>query len=422
MSTRYQLDSFLGASAEIAAIRKQLPQIAKSRIPVLVYGETGTGKTMLAEIIHSLSQRSQAPYVHLDCGGMVEDLVSNELFGHMRGSYTSADRTQVGLIEQAHGGTLFLDELGNLSYEAQTKLLQVLDEGRFRRVGGVEEIQADVRVIGASSRPLRQYVSEGKFRKDLYYRMKGVRVYLQPLRQRREDILLLFNHYLSQFCHRLGRKVPRLTHQAREVLLNYSWPGNVRELMRLAEEIACLHQVEHVTPTDLLHLELEPIRCREVKHCDREDCPAYENEDHRCWLVDHTLCYDGLPRKVGEKIPLCVYCEVFLKNCFVLGESRDTDLANFLFEQIQAWSRLSDGRIRESYGFRMDRISFKELRERVLDRSSREYFVSLLKKYNGDLDRVSRQSGLSKSSVYQILRRHNLTVEEFRSELDFPVS
>ena len=410
----YLLDDFLGNNPDVVWIRKHLPQMAKSAIPILIYGETGSGKTMLAEIIHSLSPRGNRPYVHLDCGGMVEDLVANELFGHMRGSFTSADRTQMGLIERANTGTLFLDELGNLTFEAQTKLLQVLDENRFRRVGGVEEVNVDVRIIGASCLPLRHYVNEGKLRKDLYYRLKGIRLTLPPLRERREDILLLINHYLSRFSRQLNRKVPRITHEAREILVNYPWPGNVREIKRLTEEIASLHQVEYITPADLHYLDVEAIHCWEVEHCDQRHCVAYGAHDHRCWLMENTLCGDGIPRKLSQKVHTCLDCEVFVRNCFLVGSTGDGARAEFLRNQVRLWSTDASLRNGKEYSHRLDNVSLKEFRQRVMHTSMREYFAALLRKHNGNVDRVAEQSGLSKSSVYQLLRKHRLTVEEFR--------
>lgn len=413
-----QLEQFQGNSSAIIWLRKHLQQFAQSDIPILIYGETGTGKTMLADIIHALSQRSRKPYVHLDCGAMVEDLVANELFGHMRGSFTSADRTQSGLVEQANGGTLFLDELGNLSFEAQTKLLQVLDQRRFRRVGGIEEIQVDVRIIGASSQSLREAIHQGRFRKDLFYRLKGITLHLPPLRQRREDILLLFMHYLSLYSHQFDRKVPRVTHEARTVLLNYPWPGNVRELQRLAEEIAALHQVEYVTPADLKYLGLESLRCWEIKHCNLSDCPAYGKEDNRCWLIENTIGVDGIPRSVSEKIHYCLHCEVFIRNCVLLSGTPDAFRSDFLSEQIHRWMFTSNGESCETPKYRIEESSYKEFRDRALHCATRRYFAKLLSRHHGDLDSVCKHSGLSRSMVYQILREHQINIEPFRKVLD----
>ena len=410
---RFHLDDLLGNHSALEWIRRRLPDLAHSRLPILVHGETGSGKTMLAEIIHDLSE-CDGPYVHLDCGSMVEDLVANELFGHMRGSFTSADRTQLGLIERAAGGTLFLDELGNLSLPAQTKLLQVLDERRFRRVGSTEEIEVDVRVVGASSQPLQSYVDEGRFRKDLYFRLKGVSLHLPPLRERREDILPLFQHYLGHYCRERGRKAPRLTSDAREVLQNYPWPGNVRELLRLAEELAWLHGLEYLTAADLVAHEISTVCCWHVRHCVREDCPAYGNVDYRCWLHAGTLGPDGCPRDFPDKAGACLHCEVFARNCAAVQGRNESDRARFLAEQVRAWCSERPAAVLPDGGVRIDRMSFRLFRDQVVGGSIRQYLASLLSGCEGNVEEACRVSELSRSSLYQLLRQHGLRIEEFR--------
>lgn len=409
-------DDFLGNSEVMCGIRRQLPQVAVSNIPVLIYGETGTGKTMAAAIVHALSPRWHRAYVRLDCGGMVDGLVANELFGHVRGAFTNADRTQSGLIERADGGTLFLDELGNLNPEAQIKLLQVLDEGRFRRVGGGDEIDVDVRLVGASTRPLQEYVLEGKLRQDLYYRLKGFRLQLPGLRERREDILPLFRHYLARFGQQLGCKAPRVTDAARQILVNYRWPGNVRELKRLAEEVINLHRADQVEPADLCSLELDTVvRCWQSQRCEQAQCPAHGGEDYRCWLVDGTQCGDGRPRSVTQKVHLCMQCEVFLESCLPVDGTESRGRLSFLREQLRSWSRSGDQASPGASGTPVDGASYREFRQRALRQSTREYFVALLKRCDGDLQLVSRQSGLGRSTLYDILQKHDLVPASFRN-------
>lgn len=410
-------DEFLGNSEITCDIRRQLPQVAPSNIPVLIYGETGTGKTMVARIIHALSPRWHRAYVRLDCGGMVDGLVANELFGHVRGAFTNADRTQSGLVERAEGGTLFLDELGNLNAEAQIKLLQVLDEGKFRRVGGGEEINVDVRLVGASTRPLQEYVLEGRLRQDLYYRLKGFRLQLPALRERREDILPLFRHYLAHYGQHLGHKVPRTTEAARRILLNYPWPGNVRELKRLAEEIISLHRADQVEPTDLCSLELDTVvRCWESSHCEQVQCPAHGGADYRCWLVDGTRCGDGLPRSVNQKLHLCLGCEVFLESCLPVDGTDSRGRLSSFREQLRRWSRSAGQASPGNPGAPDSGTTYKEFRHRVLRQSTREYLVALLKRCDGDLERVASQSGLGRSTLYQMLQKNDLIPATFRNE------
>ncbi len=413
---RFHLEDFLGEHAEIVRIRKNLPQLAVSRLPILIHGETGTGKTMLASIIHELSDRGSGTYLHLDCGSMVEDLVANELFGHVRGSFTGADRTQAGLIEAASGGTLFLDELGNLSFEAQTKLLQVLDEGKFRRVGSVDEIAVDVRILGASTRPLQRYVEQGRLRKDLYYRLKGIRIDLPPLRERREDILPLFQHFLAHFSQTMHRRPLRLTRDGRELLLNYPWPGNVRELLRLAEELACLHGAEYITATDLAGYDLLSNCCWQVKHCERRECPAYHRGDHRCWLVAHTLGPDGCPHELHEKLHYCLHCEVFLGYCAQVDGGTAADRFEFLSRQVREWCHHPAPQVLADGGYRVDHMSFRQFREQVVAGSIRHYLGAVMRGCDGRVEEACRVSGLSRSSLYQLLREHGLKVDEFRQQ------
>ncbi len=223
-----------GRSPAMRRMMARLHKAAQSDIGVLLMGESGTGKELIAEALHDQSGRAQRPFVIVDCGALAPGLVASELFGHERGAFTGADRQQAGAFERARGGTLFLDEIGELPPVLQTNLLGVLDRGRFRRVGGTEDIATDVRIVAATNRDLRAEVNAGKFRLDLYYRLAVVCVKVPPLRERRSDIPLLVEHFLREcgYSGRVGDVVPP---DAMDELATHHWPGNVRELRNLIE-------------------------------------------------------------------------------------------------------------------------------------------------------------------------------------------
>ena len=223
-------EEFVGASDALRRVERQLIEAAPTDVTVLILGETGTGKGLAALTIHGLSARKIGPFITVNCGGIPEGLVESELFGHERGAFTGAVSRKLGRVELAEGGTLFLDEIGDLSPEAQAKLLQFLEERTFERVGGTETLHADVRVIAATNRDLRGMVETGRFREDLYFRIQEFVVELPPLRERREDISVLANYFMERMASHLDKEVTHLTPEALEVLEAYAWPGNVREL------------------------------------------------------------------------------------------------------------------------------------------------------------------------------------------------
>jgi transcriptional regulator with GAF, ATPase, and Fis domain len=224
------LPEMLGDSPAWRAVCEAMPRVARSGLPVLVLGETGTGKELVARAIHALSTRARGDFVAQNCGATPDTLIESELFGHSRGAFTGAVADRAGLFEAAAGGTLFLDEIGDASALLQMKLLRVLQEGEARRVGDTRLRRVDVRVVSATHRCLEQAVSVGSFRADLFFRLNAVRLRLPPLRERGEDVLLLADHFLAQAAARAGQAPPRLSEALVAHLLAYSWPGNVREL------------------------------------------------------------------------------------------------------------------------------------------------------------------------------------------------
>ena len=226
LQKRYEI---IGGSAALADIQQKICSVAPTNGRVLICGESGTGKELVARAIHQQSLRREKPFVEVNCAAIPEDLIESELFGHEKGSFTGATAKRRGKFEIGDGGTIFLDEVGDMSLRTQAKVLRVLEEQRFERVGGVESITVDVRVLAASNKDLEEEIRAGRFREDLYYRLNVLPLNVPPLRERGNDIPLLANHFLREFCAEYGRREKTISASAMEVLKDYHWPGNVRE-------------------------------------------------------------------------------------------------------------------------------------------------------------------------------------------------
>jgi DNA-binding NtrC family response regulator len=247
----YSLDDIIGTSPAMQKVFTTVEQVSNSNVDVLVVGETGTGKELVARAIHRRSGRAKAPFVPVDCGAIPENLLESELFGHERGAFTGADSRRIGLLEFADGGTFFLDELGELPLQLQPKLLRTLQERKVRRVGGREEIDIDVRLVAATSRDLEAMIRQERFRQDLYYRINVVRIELPPLRMRGDDIGLLAEHFAIRHSREVGKPTPSISPEAYQVLRQYPWPGNVRELQNVIRRAIALSQDTAVDLDDL---------------------------------------------------------------------------------------------------------------------------------------------------------------------------
>jgi two-component system response regulator HydG len=245
------LDGMLGTSPAMQQVYKIVAQVGPARATVLVTGESGTGKGELAKALHAHSPRADGPFVTLHCAALAESLLESELFGHERGSFTGADKRRVGRFEQANGGTLFLDEIGEIPASVQVKLLRVLQERTFERVGGNEAIRVDVRLVAATNRDLGVEVSEGRFREDLFYRLNVVHVDMPPLRARGNDLLALASHFLHRFAEENGKPVRGFTDAALAKLAAHRWPGNVRELENAIERAVVLCEGEMIDAENL---------------------------------------------------------------------------------------------------------------------------------------------------------------------------
>jgi two-component system, NtrC family, response regulator HydG len=246
-----QGEGIVGNSGPIREVTRMIEAVAYSSTTVLVTGESGTGKELVARALHTRSPRKGHPFVALNCGALTETLLESELFGHVKGAFTGAQRDQKGLFDAADGGTIFLDEIGDIPLSTQVRLLRVLQEGEIKRVGSAESVKVDVRVIAATHRDLPKLVKAGKFREDLFYRLNVINIPLPSLRERVDDIPLLAHHFLRRYAERLGKKVRALSPEGIELLCGYRWPGNVRELENAVERAVVLCRGDAVTPTDL---------------------------------------------------------------------------------------------------------------------------------------------------------------------------
>lgn len=232
--------TLIGDSVVMQQAREVIKRVAPTTGSVLITGENGTGKELIAHAIHTHSQRFNKPFIEVNCAAIPEELIESELFGHEKGSFTGATGQKKGKFDLANGGTLFLDEIGDMSFKTQAKILRILQEQKFERVGGNQTIQADVRVIAATNKDLKLAIKNGSFREDLYHRLNVIPFYLQPLRERKGDIEQLALHFLKEFSHTHGKPVRALTKETLAALNSYSWPGNVRELRNMIERIVIL--------------------------------------------------------------------------------------------------------------------------------------------------------------------------------------
>ncbi len=258
---RGRIDAIIGESKEMASLKHIILKIAKSdATTVLIQGESGTGKELVAKAIHSSSARSDKPFMAINCAAIPVNLLETELMGHEKGAFTDAKTAKKGLFELADGGTVFLDEIGDMDMGMQAKLLRMLEEKTFKRIGGVKDIKVDVRVISATNQELSKAMNDGRFRKDLYYRLQVVPITLPPLRERGNDILLLARNYVEHFNSECHKNVRGISREAEQILLAYSWPGNVRELKNVVERAMILDITEEILPEHLTQeiLEAQP--------------------------------------------------------------------------------------------------------------------------------------------------------------------
>ncbi len=298
LRSKYTFDNIIGSSPAMMDVFATIGQVAASRATCLLLGDTGTGKEMIAKAIHYNSPRRDRPFVRINCGALSETLLESELFGHIKGSFTGAIKDKVGRFEAADGGTIFLDEIGTIDTQLQVKLLRVLQEREFERVGDHRTVRVDVRVIAATNLDLQEEVHKGTFREDLYYRLNVVTVYLPPLRNRREDIPLLIDHFLDRYNRENQRDLKKIKRELMNTLLRYPWPGNVRELENAIERAVVLSTSDEFTE------ELLPIQIRMFAQQGRDRALAESIESLARKLAEQAIEEYGM--REGEVYELVV--------------------------------------------------------------------------------------------------------------------
>ncbi|MBW2018810.1 MAG: sigma-54-dependent Fis family transcriptional regulator [Deltaproteobacteria bacterium] len=263
----------ISSSASMAKVKEMIAMVAPTDSTVLIQGESGTGKGLVARKIHEMSHRRRHPFISVDCGSLVKSLFESELFGYVKGAFTGAETTQRGKFEMAHGGSLFFDEISNINLEIQAKLLKAVEEKCISKVGDHKVVKVDVRIISATNRNLQRAVTEGLFREDLFFRLNVVSIHLPPLRERKEDIPLLVNHFLKAFSQTQGKTVEALSANAMKAFTEYSWPGNVRELENTVERLVVFARDKTISTQDLVFsntvlssvLTREPLRLEDME-------------------------------------------------------------------------------------------------------------------------------------------------------------
>jgi DNA-binding NtrC family response regulator len=322
VETRHHL--VVGHSSRMREVVQLAERVARSDATVLLDGESGTGKEVLARAVHAASRRADGPFVAVNCAALSAELLESELFGHEKGAFTGAVRTKPGRLEMAAGGTLFLDEIGELRPTLQAKLLRVLQEREFERVGGTRTMKADVRIVAATNRNLETAVGAGEFRQDLYYRLKVVALRLPPLRDRREDIAALSAHFLSRFARDAGRPPPRLDDSASALLEDYAWPGNVRELANVLERAVVLGAPDVITVDDLPEELHERVPARSSAIASVPPGAGYHDAvsaAKRAILLDALRAEDGHQTRAAKRLGLTQpYLARLLKNLQVRSD------------------------------------------------------------------------------------------------------
>jgi DNA-binding NtrC family response regulator len=369
----------VGKSAKLHEIAEIILQVAPTNVTVLISGESGTGKELIARGIHKHSSRRFKPFIAVNCGALAEGILESELFGHEKGAFTGAVGRRQGVFELANSGTILLDEVGEMSLATQVKLLRVLEEREFMRVGGTEYLQVDVRVIASTNRNLASAVEMGEFRRDLYYRLKVVEIALPPLRERQEDIPLFIDTFVKQFAKENNIEFPGISEDAMKLLVNYLWPGNVRELKNLIESMVVLSPARQIEASDIpLYLTgvEEPVR--------------------------------HLPVKV-DKTPEQAEREMILRALFAL-KNEVSEMKDAILERLDG-QMIGEAHVIDKEETLSDASSTKVTFDigTPLDTVEREMILQTLQEANGNRRKAAQMLGMSERTFYRRLQKYGLS-------------
>jgi DNA-binding NtrC family response regulator len=295
LAERFQFSNIIGKSKKMQDIFQCIQDTAAASVNILILGESGTGKELIAKAIHYNSQRHDKPLIIVNCAALPEELLESEIFGHERGAFTGADRRRIGKAEEANGGTLFLDEIGDLSLKTQPKLLRFLQDGKIERLGSNTPIQLDVRVLAATNQDIESALDEGTFRKDLYYRINTLTIEIPPLRERKEDIPLLADHFLSIYAKTHHKKVSSISSETMERLMHYSWPGNVRELEKVIERGVVLAK------TNVVHIDQIADEIKEAVTTEQYESSTGKKLSESVDFLEKRMIKEALDKTSGNR-------------------------------------------------------------------------------------------------------------------------
>jgi DNA-binding NtrC family response regulator len=358
----------LGESIPIVELRQIIKQVAPTDVTVLITGESGVGKEVVAGEIHRHSKRASKPFVTVNCGAIPEGIIESELFGHVKGSFTGAVETRKGYFEAASGGTIFLDEIGELPPQTQVKFLRVIENGEYMKVGGTRVEKVDVRIIAATNKNLEQLIINKSFREDLYYRLRSINIVIPPLRERKGDIKLLFDHFGTEFCSRSGIRFRGISPDAMDYIVNFSWPGNIRQLKNFAESIITLNSDKQIGLDDVL----KQLGISGKEHFLPMALSSFNPQDERQLLFGALF---ELKKDIME----------------IKDQLNNLDSGKYAANSEDGFF-VSDDKI--------DNISFDELEQEVLT-----YFYN---KYNGNINRIADKLKISNRTLYRKFKQYGL--------------